>query len=116
MAEAPSQDPDEELTLRSLVEEEILIGAAGLPADECYGNAIRTRLGAPSGLFYPAARRLAERGLLSMTQEDGDTTALGRPLRTYYSIPDEARQQVETYLDAKIRRIQAALEKLRPSE
>ena len=62
-----------------------------------YGLEIIAIVGTKSGSFYPAARTLADRGLVKVDKEVVDPYDAGRPPRNYYEIQHGGLELVERY-------------------
>lgn len=65
--------------------------------ERVYGSEIITAMKLLSGTLYPLLSRLSSSGLLVITKEIGDTTQLGRPLRTYYTLTPVGQSYAEAH-------------------
>jgi DNA-binding PadR family transcriptional regulator len=65
-----------------------------------YGLELIDATGVKSGTLYPLLGRLAEAGWLVATRETVDTTAVGRPARTYYQLTGDGVLEAKNALAA----------------
>lgn len=63
-----------------------------------YGYQLQRATGLRSGTMYAVLGRLADEGMVTTTAELGDPAALGRPLRTYYTLTDQGAQALGAML------------------
>ncbi len=62
-----------------------------------YGLEVVRQLEMCSGVFYPAARKLVQHGLLEADPEEIDEFKEGRRARVYYSLTPQGRDVLEQY-------------------
>ena len=65
-----------------------------------HGELYGAQIPALNGTLYPTLKALEAGGFIARRAEKGDTKALGRRLRIYYSITDAGRQELRELLHA----------------
>lgn len=63
-----------------------------------HGELYGAQIPALNGTLYPALNALARDGFIARRPEKGDTKALGRRLRVYYSITTNGRRELQEML------------------